>query len=284
MNRLDLHGLGNDTVEDDRTSFRLRQGELGGLGSIRFNAVAVGGRIESLWPDLGPGKSDDIPSFDAVFTEATLPGLAAQPRFTHYQTFVNVDYPYDLNARGFTGGDYRLAFSYFRDAEQERYSFRRLTGEVQQRIQGFRENQRLTLHGLVTTTYTADGNSVPFYLQETLGGAGAVRGFNDEIIGTDGSKATLRGFDDLRFRGPHSLLLQAEYRWGVWGPVDATAFIDAGKVTTRRSDLDFTHLKHNYGFSLSVMTGDATALRTDVGFGGGEGAHIFFSIGPIFAQ
>ena len=38
------------------------------------------------------------------------------------------------------------------------------------------------------------------------------------------------------------------------------------------------------GGSLSLMTGDATAVRVDFGFGGGEGAHVFFSIGPIFAQ
>ena len=146
-----------------------------------------------------------------------------------------------------------------------------------------REDQRLTLHGLMTTTYTAAGRTVPFYYQETLGGAGAVREFDDEIIGTDGSKATLRGFADLRFRGPHSMFLQAEYRCGVWGPIDATAFADAGKVTTRRSDLDFTNLKYGYGFSVSAMKGDATVVRVDVGFGGGEGAHAFFSLGGMFA-
>ena len=70
----------------------------------------------------------------------------------------------------------------------------------------------------------------------------------------------------------------------MWGPIDATAFVDAGKVTTRRSDLNFSNLKYSYGFSVSAMTGDATALRMDVGFGGGEGAHVFFTIGPIFAQ
>ena len=284
MKRLDLYGLGNQAVRADRTTFRLRDREIGGLGSIRFGAVAVGGRVESLWPDLDPGQNRDYPSFEQRFTEQTLPGLAVQPHFAHYQTFVNASYPFDLNARGWTGGDYRLAFSYFRDTRQGRYSFRRLTGEVQQRIAGLRADQRLTLHALMTTTYTAAGSAVPFYLQETLGGAGSVRGFNDEIIGTDGSKATLRGFDDLRFRGPHSLLLQAEYRWGVWGPIDATAFVDAGKVTIERGDLNLTNLKHDYGFSVSGMTGDATAIRIDVGFGGGEGAHLFFSIGPIFAQ
>jgi hypothetical protein len=284
MKRLDLYGLGSDAPQENRTTFRLRNSEVGGLGSIRFGAVAIGGRVESLWPDVRAGQNHDYPSVEERFTEQTLPGLTAQPRFSHYQSFVNVNYPYNLNARGSTGGDYRLAFSHFHDGGQTGFSFRRFTVEIQQRLRGLRDRQRLTLHGLFTTTGTPDDNAVPFYFQETLGGAGAVRGFNDEIIGTDGTKATLRGFDDLRFRGPHSLLLQAEYRWNVWGPVDVTAFVDAGKTALARGDLDLTDMKHDVGASISAMTGNATAMRVDFGFGGGEGAHVFFTIGPIFAR
>ena len=101
---------------------------------------------------------------------------------------------------------------------------------------------------------------------------------------SDATKATLRGFQNLRFRGPHLLLLQAEYRLKLYGPVDATLFVDAATMATRRSDLARSGMKHDYGFSLSVMTSDATAIRTDVGFGAGEGAHVFFSVGPIFQQ
>jgi hypothetical protein len=32
------------------------------------------------------------------------------------------------------------------------------------------------------------------------------------------------------------------------------------------------------------MTGDMTAFRVDLGFGGGEGAHVFFGIGPLFSR
>jgi hypothetical protein len=32
------------------------------------------------------------------------------------------------------------------------------------------------------------------------------------------------------------------------------------------------------------MTSDATALRIDVGTGGGEGTRVFFSVGPIFQR
>jgi hypothetical protein len=59
--------------------------------------------------------------------------------------------------------------------------------------------------------------------------------------------------------------------------------VDAGKVTTTRSDLDLTNLKHDYGFALSVMKGDLTAIRLHVGFGGGEGYHVFITLGRLCA-
>jgi hypothetical protein len=39
------------------------------------------------------------------------------------------------------------------------------------------------------------------------------------------------------------MLLQAEYRIPVWGPVDVSVFVDAGKIAARRADLNFSGLK-----------------------------------------
>ena len=128
-------------------------------------------------------------------------------------------------------------------------------------------------------TQTSAGNEVPFYYQRTLGGHSHLRSPYEELIGSDGSRGTLRGFSDYRFRDRNLVLLQAEYRIPLWGPVDATVFADAGKVTSRRADLDLNDLKRNYGLSLSVMRGPTTALRFEAGFGGGEGAHFHFTFG-----
>jgi hypothetical protein len=120
---------------------------------------------------------------------------------------------------------------------------------------------------------------VPFFLQQTLGGRSNLRSVDEGLVGTDGSPATLRGFANLRFRDNHLLLLQAEYRWDVWRLLDATVFVDAGKAVPRPSDLNFSKLKTDYGFSLSVMRGAGTVARIDVGFGGGEGKHVFLDLG-----
>ena len=50
---------------------------------------------------------------------------------------------------------------------------------------------------------------------------------------TLGGNDTLRGFRNYRFRGPHALLLQAEYRWELWSGLDGALFYDAGKVALR---------------------------------------------------
>jgi outer membrane translocation and assembly module TamA len=246
--------------------------------------IRIGGRVEQLLPDVGDGRNKDVRSITQAFTDLDAPGLIEQPNFAAYSGFLIVQFPDDLNQLARLGGDVRASYTAVRDLNGRDFGFGRVTLEAQQRVAGFRETDKLTLHQLYSGAGASPGSRVPFYLQETLGGVGEVRSFNDEIIGSDATKATLRGFRDLRFRGPQLLLLQAEYRLKVVGPVDATVFVDAGAIASRRADLTRSRFARNVGVSVSVMTIDATAFRVDVGFGGREGAHVFFSVGPIFRQ
>ena len=107
-------------------------------------------------------------------------------------------------------GAYQVAFEAVRDYRTGRHNFHRWETEVQQRIPGFKPGQRLTLHGfLATTNSTAD---VPFYLLYTLGGSGGLKTFRPDMLGGDGTRATLRGFRNFRFRDRDAVLMQAEYR------------------------------------------------------------------------
>ena len=128
---------------------------------------------------------------------------------------------------------------------------------------------------------TDAGQDVPFFLQPTLGGKSEIGSIHDDRLGSDGTDATLRGYRDLRFRDRNLLLVQAEYRVPLWGPIDATAFADAGKVAPSRSELDFTDLRRDVGFSLSIMKGWEPWARMDVAFGSGEGVRVFFSLGDL---
>jgi len=279
MRQLSFFGLGPESDRTDHTDFRLRDRVVGALASVRATSwLTIGGRVEGSWPEVGPGHSTKLPSIETQFDEPDAPGLTSQPRQMRYQGSIDIQVPAALGEALYQGAKYRIAYSIFSDPELDRFSFRRLDLEAQQRFALFGPLRRLTLHGLVSITSTDAGQEVPFYLQPTLGGKWNLQSVHEDLIGSDGTQATLRGFRNFRFRDRNLLLLQAEYRIPLWGPVDASVFADAGKVTNRRADLGLADLRHNFGFSLSVMRGPATAARVDVGLGGEEGFQVFFTV------
>jgi hypothetical protein len=281
MTHLNFFG-GGDSVLDDLTSFTMRDPVLGLRGSIDIvPAVSVGGRFEEVWPRIGVGHDSTVPSIEQRFGDVDAPGLNSQPRFARYQTFVQGVAPAAAGRATNQGGTYRITYDFYDDQQLDRFDFQRVQVEGRHKFAVFRPYQTLTLHGWVSTAQPLAGRTVPFYLQHTLGGTANIRSVEEDLVGTDGSEGTLRGFRNLRFRDDHLLLLQAEYRVGVWGPLDATVFVDAGKTASRAADLNLSDLHRNYGFSLSFMRGMATKARVDVGFGGGEGTHIFLNFGGI---
>ena len=82
----------------------------------------------------------------------------------------------------------------------------------------------------------APGARVPFYLMPALGG-----------------HDSLRGFRDYRFRGPHAILTQTEYRFEIWSAFDTALFYDAGKVALRREDLNFKNLEDALWLRLPIQ-------------------------------
>jgi hypothetical protein len=49
--------------------------------------------------------------------------------------------------------------------------------------------------------------------------------------------------------------------------------VDEGKVALRRSDLDFTHLRHSYSVGLTLRAGGFPMVWLIFSFGGQEGTH-----------
>jgi len=280
MGQLSYFGPGIQSEVSDRTNFLLRDPVVGAVASTRVaDWMAAGVRIEEIWPNVGRGRSTRHPSLEDRFSEHDAPGLNAQPRFGRYQGFLEFQAPAAVAQNLNQGGRYRIAYGLYDDQQFNRFNFTRIDVEARHKFAVFGPHRRLTLHGWMATTEPRSGNAVPFYMQPTLGGGGEVRSVGEDLIGSDGSRHTLRGFDNYRFRDLNLMLLQAEYRIPVWGPVDASVFVDAGKVTARRADLNFSGLKRDYGFGISVMRGPNTVARTEFGFGGGEGMHVKVSFG-----
>lgn len=233
-------------------------------------------------PDLGPGKSTRVRSIEQVFAQTSIPGFNAEPTFGRYRGFAELMYPVmadpeSTDATGY-GATYQIALESVRDQDSGRYNFHRWETEVQQRIPGIRPGQRLTLHGFLATTN--DDAEVPFYMLYTLGGAGGLKAFRPDLLGTDGTRATLRSFRNYRFRDRALVLMQAEYRIPIVEKVHATVFVDAGQVAPRASQL-FKDVRTGTGFSLGYMVKGKSVARVDVGLGSGEGMQIFWSFGSF---
>jgi surface antigen Omp85-like protein len=283
MNRLDFFGIGPDSRRANRTDFRLRETSAGAQGWIRATpALRLGGIAQMYSPELGSGQSPSVLSIEQFFTPSSVPGFNADPVFARYRGYAELVYPVLADTdqpndeyRGYQG-TYQLAVESFRDTDTGQHNFHRWETEVQQRFAGFRPGHRFTVHGLMAATN--NDADVPFYLQYTLGGGGGLTAFRPNTIGTDGTKATLRGYQNYRFRDTDIVLMQGEYRIPLHKTVDATVFVDAGQVAPTVPRL-FSDWKTGTGFSLSYMRKGAALARLDVGYGSGEGMHFFWSFG-----
>jgi hypothetical protein len=280
MTQLDYFGLGPASNLFNRTSFSFLDRVVGADGKYRVTPwLTIGARVEELWPYASSG--DKSPTIETRFFPTGAPGLFSPHRFGRYQGSVDIHLPATPGDAFYQGTKSRVTYAIYDQQNAEEFNFRRLDLEAQQVFAGFAAHHRLTLSGWAATAMTDAGQEVPFSLQPTLGGRSAIRSVHDDRLGSDGTDATLRGYRNLRFRDRNLLLLQAEYRVPLWGPIDATVFADAGKVASTQSDLDLTDLRRDVGFSLSIMKGWSTWARVDVGFGSGEGTRMFFTLGEL---
>ena len=228
--------------------------------------LAVGGRLEELWPQA-EGAGPAAQSISVLYPGT--PGLAAQPSFTHYEVFLRPRYP----ARPPFNIDYKISYGYFQDHDTGQFSFRRLTVDAYNNIYPFHLADHstngdifFTLRGLIVASDASAGHAVPFYLQPTLGGTDT------------NNDATLRGFSDYQFRGPNAILMQGEYNHRLWKYLGGFVFYEAGKVTTLKSDLNFSSLRQSYGLGVSFWMNDLILFKMYVGLGSGKGPHPYFGI------
>jgi hypothetical protein len=260
----DFFGIGPLSLRVNHTNYSIRSNLFGARAGVRpAPGVLAGGGLEYLTPRLGEGEDSRVRSIEEVFTPLTAPGLDQSADYLRSTGFLEIDYREPKNAR--KGGWYRLDFSHFDDRTTGRFTHNRLDVDLRQFV-GFLAGRRvLAARLLMSTTDTEAGRVVPFYLMRTLGG-------ND----------TLRGFREYRFRGPHAILAQGEYRWEIWSGLDAALFYDAGKVANRRGDLNFENLEHDYGFGFRFNTDESIVFRVDAGFGSRDGKHLYIVFGGVF--
>jgi surface antigen Omp85-like protein len=257
-------GLGPDSNRDDRSDYAIRTDHFGGRAGVRpFEHLLVGGGMEYLRPRLGGGQNDRFPDVPEIFPPSDVPGIDSRSDFVRSEAFVEVDYREPIYPK--KGGWYRIDFSHYDDRTTDQFTFNRLDADVRQFF-GFLAGRRVIAARLfVSTSDTDAGQTMPFFFMPTLGG-------ND----------TLRGFREYRFRAPHAILAQAEYRWEIWSGFDGALFYDAGKVADVRSDLNFKDLESDYGIGFRFNTNNGVMFRVDAAFGSKDGNHLYIVVGGIF--
>jgi outer membrane translocation and assembly module TamA len=122
----------------------------------------------------------------------------------------------------------------------------------------------ISLRGEVQTSYTKSNQQIPFFL-----------------LPYAGSGSTMRGFMSHRFRDQNRIVGQVEWRIMANRFMDTAVFYDAGKVTARRADLDFSGLKSDYGIGVRFHGPFATPLRVEVARSP-EGTRLVVAVQPIF--
>jgi hypothetical protein len=269
MLQVNYFGLGNDSLESNRSGYRLDETDVLGYATVRTTPwLSVNGRFGWMHQaelSTMTGWSVPYPNTLAVFSDATAPGLSQQPAFLHGDVSVAVD-TRDYPGHPTRGGLYRVTAASYADRNYGKYSFRRYDAEVAQFVPIVADKWILALHAWEVFSDTSSGNTVPFYLMPSLGG-----------------KNTLRGYYDYRFHDRDMQVFSAESRWGLFTHLDVAVFADAGKVAPDASNLDFKQLKTSYGVGVRVHNRSATVTRLDIGHSA-EGWRFIFKVNDPFRR
>ena len=245
--RVAFHGIGMTTPESGRTNFDLKQAYI--TGGLRARPLP--------WTVLGAAVS-----YEDFTAEGGADVAPSSPTYLHSTASAGIDW---RPAAGYArkGGFYEVAYHNYADCRGSS-SFDRVDAQVVQHLPILRENWVLSFRGQLQTTLD-DDDAVPYFLLPSLG-----------------SGSTLRGYSSWRFRDRHSVLASAEWRWIPSRlAFDMALFYDAGKVTSRRSDLDFHGLKSDVGIGARFHGPAFTPLRIELAHGS-EGLRLVFSGSAAF--
>jgi hypothetical protein len=272
MTRLNYYGVGNETAQDDRSTFSMLDRRAGAYGYVRpVGWIALGARGEGFWPRATSGKDPDVPSVEDRFPPDRRSGFGEDTNYAYIGAFIHVNYPYSRSEPPRRGGDYLVNVGTYQDVSSTNHSFRRVEVEGRERFPILGVDRVLTIHGRLSSSAASAGHSVPFYLMDTLGGADNLRGFKESIIGGDEATSTLRSFESFRFRDQATALIQIDFRQRLWSQVFATFFVDAGVVAPEVDALSVGNTHYSVGLGLSVHRTNALAVRIEFGLWGGEG-------------
>jgi outer membrane protein assembly factor BamA len=262
--QMQYYGPGPDSEKTGRSNYRLEDtsyGISGGFRPKRWMRVGASGGL--LQVNVGPGTDKRYISTERQFSPVVTPGIDRQTDFLQGGLFAHIDYR-DIPGGARSGGFYQANFTYNKDTDLKQHSFRRLHLEAQQYIPFFNQRRVIALRALSELTWNNPGQTVPFYLQPTLGGS-----------------QNLRGFRPFRFHDDNLIVFNAEYRYEIFSGLDMAVFADAGKVFHRKSQWNVHDLEGSYGIGMRFNARNAVFMRIDAGFSH-EGFQVWLKFNNVF--
>lgn len=259
------YGLGRDSAVNDRTSF-LREGwEARASAAYKpIPQLRLGGMAAFRTERIDQGKAPNFPSIDEIFDESTAPGLERQPDYWWSRVFLDLDYR-DQPGNVRSGGHFRLSYDDWRDQQSYGFSYRDIYFEGLHAFPIFDKKRVFIARVVAQSLDSPGGDQVPFFAMPTLGGS-----------------TTLRGFREFRFRDKNLFMLNGEYRWEAFSGLDMALFGDWGDVAPTWGDINWRHLKADYGIGFRFNTYRSVFLRLDVAHSRQEGVRLVTSFSGAF--
>jgi outer membrane protein assembly factor BamA len=262
--QINYYGPGPNSKLTGRSNYRFEETSLGfrtGVRPVKHLRLGVIGDYLAI--NTGPGADERLASTERIYSPLLAPGVDRQSDFLRGGVFAQFD------TRDYRGGprrglNYIGTYSYYKDLQLDRFSFRKLDLELQHYIPFLNDRRVIALRAKSILTYQNPGQLVPFYLQPVLGGS-------DD----------LRGFRSFRFYDNNMMVLNAEYRYEIFAGMDMAIFADAGKVFPRRAQWNFSNLEHAYGIGMRFNVRNSVFMRIDAGFSH-EGAQVWLKFNNVF--
>ncbi len=289
---LSFFGIGPDSLRADKTVFGMRQTVVGAdaivpMAAVRGLNLSLLAEVNGRFVDIKGVQGEDVPSIEALFTEATAPGLASQPGVLQFGEGVRVK---PVLAGGHVRLNYAARFQQFL-ASDSAYSFRRWSVDLGHEFPIYRTDASIAgaetngpdecardaddacpisrnrtgtigIRLFASRSQTSSTSVVPFYFQQTLGGS--------DVNGQRG----LASYEDYRFRAPSVLLLQQSFEHSIWGPIGALVFAEQGRVSLQQPGPAGSDLLRSAGLGLTVRAGGIPAFSASWVSGGAEGHHV----------
>jgi outer membrane protein assembly factor BamA len=253
----------NQADQRDEARFSLEQFQVSArldydLGSLLGSHLTVEIEDATTEPsEVDEERGDRLPP--------TLPGLGDSERL-QVQTGLTIDGTRE-GPRAMSGTRLNLGLRYNHELGDDRFRYGGYAVEVQQfvPILILPETRRLALRARLQQSESLGGDrDIPFHELSRLG-----------------SENTLRGFENERFSDEGFLLFGAEYRYPVWGNMDALLFTEAGQVFGGLGEIPENRFHPSGGVGIHLLGGQGPRFRFEVAFSQ-ENTRIILTAGPAF--